>query len=634
MTKPVNRTSLVRVFIAILFTLIPVLRWTSAQITITVDTFTDTGAVSACPASPCTLRDALTIAVAGDTITFAGSGTILVNSVGGLGELPALAAGGVTIDVGGNQVILDGSSSPDMLDFGLSITSDGNTVLGLDIRNFDGSGIAIQGGDGNQIGGDGAGEGNILHLNGGDGIVLDGAGTTASPNLIVGNLIGTDPLGNSIEANAGAGIHILNGSEANVIGGSTATSGNVISGHADGGIMIEDSDDTVVEGNRIGLDASTGLIALGNGTLIDDHGILVADDSTGTVIADNAISASTGDGILVENSPDVEIRDNRIGVDDAFGITGVGNGNNGIHVIGSTPITVTGNTVAANTADGILIEGGSDNATVTGNQVGLGDDGETLLGNTGTGIRILDSAAATVSGNRVVDNGVFGIELAGAGTTGITVSGNQIGLTVSNGVGGNGDDGIRISGATANTISGNTAANNASDGIGAATGNGNTFSGNTLFNNAELGIDLDSDDLTLNDPDDSDGGSNNLQNFPVLSSATFDGVVTTTVAGVLNSEAGEDYIIEFFTNSVCDPSLHGEAETVLGATATVTTDGTGTAVYVLDLTGATSGEFMTATATNVATGDTSELAQCVLIIDAVAPPVAAFVATPPAGQTR
>lgn len=617
-----------RWFIVLLIVVLTVIRWASAQITITVTDFSDTGAPSTCPGPTCTLREALSIAGSGDTITFAGSGTIFVNSSGGLGELPALASGDVTIEAGGNAVIIDGSASPDVLTYGLLITSDNNTVLGLDIRNFDGDGIVISSGNGNQIGGDGLDEGNVIHLNGGDGIVLDAAGTAADPNTIVGNLIGTDPLGNSVDTNGGVGIRVTNGSDSNIIGGSTATSENVISGNDGGGIIIDGSDNTTIEGNRIGLDGSIGVIGLGNGTLVGDAGILVTNGSTGTLITDNAIAASSGDGIYVVNSTDTSIVNNNIGVDDAFGTIGVGNGNLGVHVFNSPTTAITDNTIADNPAGGVLLEAGTSGSTITGNRIGLGSDGETLLGNGSNGVRIADSDLNTVGSNLVADTTGDGIEISGAGATGNLITGNQIGLTASGGVAGNSADGVLVSGgASGNTIDSNTVANSGGDGVDISVGSDNTISGNAIFDNDELGIELQSNGVTLNDLGDGDSGPNGLQNFPVLMSALTDGI-TTAILGTLNSEFGATYLIEFFSNTVCDSSLHGEGETPLG-TMTVTTDGSGNAAISTSLAGATLGEFITATATNVDTGSTSEFSLCIPVL--AAPPIAAFVAIPTIG---
>ena len=77
--------------------------------------------------------------------------------------------------------------------------------------------------------------------------------------------------------------------------------------------------------------------------------------------------------------------------------------------------------------------------------------------------------------------------------------------------------------------------------------------------------------VTTNDGGDGDSGANDLQNFPVLTSATSG---TTTIEGTFNSAPNTEFRLEFFSNSACDPSSHGEGETFIGYT-TVVTDGSG-----------------------------------------------------------
>ena len=117
-----------------------------------------------------------------------------------------------------------------------------------------------------------------------------------------------------------------------------------------------------------------------------------------------------------------------------------------------------------------------------------------------------------------------------------------------------------MDGASDNTLEGNTVAFSGSHGIGvAAGGTGNRLTGNILRDNAGLGIDLEgpTDGVTGNDAGDGDTGSNNLQNFPVVSLAYLDG--GTVVEGTLNSAASTEFTLEFFASAACDPSDHGEA---------------------------------------------------------------------------
>jgi len=125
-----------------------------------------------------------------------------------------------------------------------------------------------------------------------------------------------------------------------------------------------------------------------------------------------------------------------------------------------------------------------------------------------------------------------------------------------------------------------------------------------------LGIDLETDGVTANDNCDADAGSNNIQNFPVITSAVT-GATTTTISGTLNSTAATQFRIEFFSNTTCDASGNGEGQTFLGST-TVTTDGTcSTGTFNIVVPNASiTGPSITATATDP-NNNTSEFSACV-----------------------
>ncbi|MGI8955297.1 MAG: hypothetical protein ACR2II_00045, partial [Chthoniobacterales bacterium] len=152
---------------------------------------------------------------------------------------------------------------------------------------------------------------------------------------------------------------------------------------------------------------------------------------------------------------------------------------------------------------------------------------------------------------------------------------------------------------------------------------GTSILGNAIFANSGLGIDLGGNGATPNDTGDGDTGPNNLQNFPVLTSASIAGG-TATIAGTLNSSANTQFPVEFFANAACDPSGFGEGQTFIGR-INVTTNSSGNASFSVMLPTAVTGGNITATATDPA-GNTSEFSAC-FAATAAAPSVLANIST-------
>jgi CSLREA domain-containing protein len=181
--------------------------------------------------------------------------------------------------------------------------------------------------------------------------------------------------------------------------------------------------------------------------------------------------------------------------------------------------------------------------------------------------------------------------------------------------------GINVSTGGTN-VQGNTIRDNTADGVIISSGTGNLVSRNSIFNNGtmatHLGIDLvPANGVNANDLGDADTGPNNLQNFPVLTSATTDGT-TTTVTGTLDSAAGT-YTIEFFSNATCDASGNGEGELFLGSTG-VTIPAGAFSFGTPTAPSAGLGRRITATASRtVAPLDTSEFSACATVVDGPQP---------------
>jgi CSLREA domain-containing protein len=392
---------------------------------------------------------------------------------------------------------------------------------------------------------------------------------TSDDNLIEGNFFGTDPSGTSFLG--GTTTIVRMDGTGNTIGGTTPAARNVMSagGGSKAGTILLDGTAGVVQGNYIGVDAS-GSAPLQppgatNGIEVGLAGAAVNTQIGGDSPGAGNVIYTTGASINIHpnNTANVTIQGNYIGTD-ATGSVAVGRGNQGI---------------VANYGLGIVIGG------------------------------------ATPGAGNVVSGNVFGITV-GAGATGVVIQGNRIGTDASgNQALPNFGDGISVTTDGVESIIGgtnpgesNTIANNCGQGVSFGGGRHWPILGNAIFANGGLGISLNGNGVPVpNDDGDADTGSNDLQNYPVITSAVIAGG-TATISGTLNSTPLETFRIEFFASVNCDSSGFGEGQTFIGTTD-VTTDADGNASFgPLSFPAADNSE-ITATATDP-DGNTSEFSQC------------------------
>jgi uncharacterized repeat protein (TIGR01451 family)/CSLREA domain-containing protein len=505
--------------------------------------------------------------------------------------------------------------------------SGGTSALG----NVNG-GILISSSSNNTIGGTTAAARNVISGNTTHGINLSGSGTAG--NLIQGNFIGTDINGTDRLGNSQTGIFI-NGVSNNTIGGTSTGAGNVISANNSDGIRILGSNATgnLVRGNLIGVDknGTTALSNSGNGVFINN----APNNTIGGITsgARNIVSGNSSDGIEIAGNTATgnQIQGNYIGTD-INGTSSIVNAGNGVLINGASSNIIGGtvsgarNVISGNNSDGIEITGsGATGNQIQGNYIGLTSAGTAMLGNTGSGVFINGAANNNVGGptagerNVISGNALTGIALSGTGAAGNLIQGNLIGTDFTGTVAlGNSSHGVFIASSAGNNTLGGTAngagniiAFNGGDGIFANSGTGNLFSRNAIFSNTNLGIDLGNNGVTLNDLGDGDTGANNLQNFPVLTSANSSGG-SITIQGTFNSTAGTNFTLEFFSNSTCNVSGNGEGATFLGSTL-VTTDPAGNAsINITFSVGVSTGQFITATATDP-NNNTSEFSNCIQV---------------------
>ncbi len=344
-------------------------------------------------------------------------------------------------------------------------------------------GLEVLGSANNTIGGTVAGAANVLSGNLQFGLVVIGS---AQGNLIVGNRIGTDPLGTTALPNGTGGVEL--GGQNNTVGGIGAAL-NVISGNAGQGVFFHDvtgaPSGDLVSGNDIGVD-STGKKALPNtadGVFLTGTSNTIGGTQAGM---GNVISGNGGNGILAGRTIDGVLQPlndvivgNLIGVDVTGSATlpntlaGVsaplGSGLT-IGSIGSGPKNV----ISGNAGGGIVLGAGSTNTLIQGNIIGLDPTGSGALssGSAMSGVTITNSRGNTIggtvsgAGNVISGNGGAGVSISGTSSGKDLIAGNMIGTNAAGTVAvPNGSFGVALAGASStvggtvlgarNVISGN-----------------------------------------------------------------------------------------------------------------------------------------------------------------------------------
>lgn len=488
----------------------------------------------------------------------------------GFTDRPVVVLEGVAAGAGANGLVL-------------AAGSDGSVVKSLVVNQFAGNGIVVRS-DGNAVHGCYVGTnplGTKARSNGLDGVLLEaGASGNAIGGLPGGNLIaasrngvnvvgaGTD--GNTVARNAlvnnrGVGVRVSGGAKNNTIGGTTGGTGNTISANATDGVLI----------NGVG---TTGNTVVGN--------------FIGTTAQGDAAAANGRDGVAVAGGA----TGNMIGL----GATG-------------------GNLISGNLRDGVSIRGaGTSGNTVRGNFVGLNQPGAAAIPNGRAGVWVADGADGNTIGgtaagetNAIGGNKSFGVMVSGADQT--VIRGNRIG-TKADGTGSvaNRSHGVFVTGGSIGTKvggteagAGNVIANNKGNGVlvgtdpGAgyrtAAGAGTSILSNVIVSNGRLGIDRGANN-----------GPNGAQPVTVTAAARVNNGTQITVTAAVTGAAGVVYRVEVFASTDADPSGFGEGRTLLGsfdvtASGAGAVFGSGTFAYA-----SAAGLKITATATNLTTGETSE----------------------------
>jgi hypothetical protein len=535
----------------------------------------------------------------------------------------------------------------------LAAGSGGSEVRGLVIQQFTANGIEIQGtsrnlitanylgttangaaaaGNGNDgvlidsgaanntIGGTAADAGNVISGNGnsgattGNGVEITGSGTSA--NIVEGNFIGADKTGAVALGNVLDGVLIDGGATGNTIGGAGAGAANVIFGSVVGPpggsagtqAAVFSLSPASISGNIASFDvtlnytdtAADQMVYLGI-DLRQSSSALVTNPTTGQLdySAFNFVPSST------------------IGV----GWTPVGNPFPGEFLFHTPPATA-----------GLAPNASYFVGTITYNLAEFGISPSSslpplyvsIVGGYPTPANSDTTIGAEIPGDPATFNFVnptfefseqplvnaavptAGVEIQGAGTSGNLVLGNRIGVNRTGTlVASQLTDGVRIDqGATHNTVGGTAAGDGnviAGNNLGVLVGNSpadtatvdDTILGNSIYANVVGAIELANQAATTNGANPS-AYPNDGQNAPLITTIT-----PKSIAGSLTSVPNTSFRLEFFGNPVAGKP----GQTFLGF-LNVKTGAAGSVGFNMPLT-LPLGDVVTATATNLADGDTS-----------------------------
>jgi len=458
-------------------------------------------------------------------------------------------------------------------------------------------------------------------------IADSGAGTLRQAILDANTAAGTDTITFAI---AGSGLHTI--SPATNL--PNITEAVIIDGYSQSGASVNTlslGDNAVIQIELNGANVSSG-------TGLNFNGTVTGGEVKGLLLT------KWNNAILLNGAKNMTIDGNFFGTNAAGSATSAAAANGSAFFILNT---ATGNTIggaaaaarnliSGGTTAGITLgNSGTANNVIQGNYIGTNAAGTAALPNF-TGISFNGAGANTIRGNVIsgsTSSASFsaGIQLEnttantlvvgnkiGTSADGTAAIPNSYGITLLDGFSGGANQNTIGTLAEPNIIAFNTKAGVALQAFTSKVSRQNSILYNSIFSNGTLGIDLGDDGITPNDAGDGDAGLfNDLQNFPVITSAQF-GAGTVTIAGTLSSAPSSTYIVQFFQNTACDPSGAGEGQTFLGET-TITTAASGVGTFNVTFPGVAGG-FATATATD-SLGNTSEFSACAAISTPATPSI-------------
>jgi CSLREA domain-containing protein len=318
------------------------------------------------------------------------------NQIGGVGLGNLISGNGAGIE------ILGVSATGNQVMGNLLGTNAAGTVallnVGTDVATFGGA-------SNNSIGGTAIGAGNVMAGNpNGNSVTFGGLGTTG--NQLLGNRIGTNTAGTAVIGGATHGVVVGDSATNTIIGGTTTGARNLIAGSSQNGIWIlgNGTTGTQVMGNYIGTDV-TGTIDLGNGLfgveIENSANNIIGGTAAG---AGNLISGNNSWGVQLEgaNATGNLVEGNFIGTN-GVGSGALPNSGGGVLIVDTANNNTIGGT-AAGAENRIAFNGGAGVVVAGAGSLGNAVRANLIFGNASLGLDLIgDGVTANDLGD--VDTG-------------------------------------------------------------------------------------------------------------------------------------------------------------------------------------------------------------------------------------
>ncbi len=420
------------------------------------------------------------------------------------------------------------------------------------------------------------------------------------------------------------------------------------------GVIFSNSENAMIEGSYLGIRADSSAFS---GVDTANSALTISGGSNnsrvgGTLPSQRNVLGNTEYGLFISDfyendttvaTSGVVVQGNFFGVE-PDGTTAAAFSNNAMGIIGSSQNQIGGTSLAArniigNSRGGVTIDSSADNDAndnrVQGNYIGVLADGITPAGVSGEGIsvsalnvgrkadRTIIGGTATGAGNIIANAGFLFISTKHANQT--VIQGNYMGVDASGELNSGFISPILamlvtsseslIGGTTAgagNIVAGGTYGGVVVSSTSIFTAQHNVILGNSIHDNGSAmgGIELNASTVagfspdinvgpTPNDVGDTDTGTNNYINTPVITSAQYDNSKLRLQYDLDAADSPSNtYRVEFFGNTTTGTGGYGEGQTYLGS-AEVSPGNGNTALLTVPGGYDLSGKYITATTTAI-----------------------------------